>query len=443
MFGTPEPMRKDDNMFSGGEIDPVTGEMTLFKTTTGAMIEDEPPSLHEREARLPSLWLGARTNPLFSTGLNDLGPDQDDIDGYLDNFGGSDGDSLGDLSDFEDADFEAFADSLLDNDALDEELFGYNQDELDRRRQAEVDGDDDSLSDFENDLNSPDFLGLGYLKFGIDNGGAGGQGGDGSAADDESLFSADSFDAEVVVAHATYDTVAKPLASVGMGVEPRGVAPAAISSARSSNLHLAGLHAHSPAPSIAALTDISEYVPTRGTDAVIRLFDGVGPGADAVSSMSAYELSLRVDEARLSDIMGPAGMEAFRSRHTGAVDIESALRSLSRQPQQGYVSVLDVINAKIAFDRSAAVEAGSDAGSTNGRRGSGIFRRSSVRKASRIDGEGGADPRTTRFDMLPQDTDALQEVWGGHQQPGADAATRFIANEISTWDDDGIDEHAF
>eukprot|EP00729_Bicosta_minor_P017657 gene17657-5440_t len=44
MFGTPEPMRNDDNMYSGGEIDPVTGEMTLFKTTTGAMIEDEPPS---------------------------------------------------------------------------------------------------------------------------------------------------------------------------------------------------------------------------------------------------------------------------------------------------------------------------------------------------------------------------------------------------------------
>ena len=33
-------------------------------------------------------------------------------------------DSLGDLSEFEDADFEAFADSLLDDGTLDDELFG-------------------------------------------------------------------------------------------------------------------------------------------------------------------------------------------------------------------------------------------------------------------------------------------------------------------------------
>lgn len=437
MFGTPEPMRKDDNIFSGGEIDPVTGEMTLFKTTTGAVIEDEPPSLHEGDARLPSLWLGARTNPLFSTGLNDLGPDQDDLDEYLDGslYGGSDGDSLGDLSDFEDADFEAFADSLLDNDALDEELFGYNQDEVGRRRHTEPDGDDDSLSDFENDLNSPDILGIGYLKFGIGNDEeqfAGVPLGT-SVGDRESIFSTDSLDAEVVVAHATYDTVSKPLASVGVGVEPHGMTPTPIQRAG------IGSTVHFNTASTPALSEISEYVPTRGTDAVIRLFDGAGPGSTAVSSMSAYELSLRVDEARLSDIMGPEALDRFRSRG-GEVDLEGALRSMSKQPEQGYVSVLDVINTKIANDRRQAVEASSDAGSVRGPRGSGIFRRASVKQASRGDGDGGANSRTTR--LFPLDTDAIQDVWS-YNNPG-EAANRFIADEIDTWEDeDGIDEHAF
>merc|ERR1711935_578950 len=77
-------------------------------------------------------------------------------------------DSLGNLSDFEDADFEAFADSLLD-DNLDDELFGYNRTPepgaAGNFRNPPAMGDTDSLSDFENgdsddDLNLDD-LGIG------------------------------------------------------------------------------------------------------------------------------------------------------------------------------------------------------------------------------------------------------------------------------------------
>lgn len=63
-----------------------------------------------------------------------------------------DDDSLGNLSEFEDADFEAFADSLLEDNA-DEELFGYDKSALASAPMFRnpPPADLDSLSDFEND----------------------------------------------------------------------------------------------------------------------------------------------------------------------------------------------------------------------------------------------------------------------------------------------------
>merc|ERR1712146_14771 len=102
----------------------------------------------------------------------------DDVAGYLPfNEGGdlylgidtgADNDSLGDLSDFDDADFEEFADSLLATSAGDDEvLFGHSQSPKKSVRFAPiVEGvnmatsaasrfstivDDDDLSDFENE----------------------------------------------------------------------------------------------------------------------------------------------------------------------------------------------------------------------------------------------------------------------------------------------------
>jgi len=176
-FGTPEPMHKDvGGGFSGGEIDPVTGEMTLYKNS--GMDVDEgsmnPESLLAADdSRLPGMWGGQRANPLMLGGFGvdmggmggmGMGGDFDDV-----SEDDSEGlDSLGNLSDFEDADFEAFADSLLD-DNLDDELFGYNRNPepgaAGNFRNPPAMGDTDSLSDFENgdsddDLNLDD-LGIG------------------------------------------------------------------------------------------------------------------------------------------------------------------------------------------------------------------------------------------------------------------------------------------
>lgn len=178
-FGTPEPMHKDiGGGFSGGEIDPVTGEMTLYKT---GMDVDEgsmnPESLLAAdETRLPSMWGGQRANPLMLGGFGgaDMGLGLGGMGGGLDFDGGSDDDSegldsLGNLSDFEDADFEAFADSLLD-DNLDDELFGYNRNPepgaAGAFRNPPAMGDADSLSDFENG-NSDDDLNLDDLGIGL------------------------------------------------------------------------------------------------------------------------------------------------------------------------------------------------------------------------------------------------------------------------------------
>jgi hypothetical protein len=87
---------------TGGEIDPTTGEIRLYRTGEGGDAD---------MAGMPSVFTGLRQNPMFG----DLGEPRPSS-GYLDGpeLGMGDGDSLGDLSDFDDADFEAFADSLLD-----------------------------------------------------------------------------------------------------------------------------------------------------------------------------------------------------------------------------------------------------------------------------------------------------------------------------------------
>ena len=159
-FGTPEPMQKElDGAFTGGEIDPITGEMTLYKNTTGSDVDEgaaakAEDSLAPWDPRLPSVWSGQRANPmLFNLDMN-----QDDDSGGED--------SLGDLSDFEDADFEAFADSLLD-DNLDHELFGVRDGPaaMFKNPPTFLGGDTDSLSDFENDsgddISELDMNGLG------------------------------------------------------------------------------------------------------------------------------------------------------------------------------------------------------------------------------------------------------------------------------------------
>jgi len=117
--------------------------MVLFKSEGDAVIE-EAADMNENEARMPDMWTGARTNPMFTPNffetLGDLGSEH------------SEDDSLGDLSEFEDADFEAFADSLLDDGQLDEELFGVNMRTNNPHLSAEklaMLAETDSLSDFE------------------------------------------------------------------------------------------------------------------------------------------------------------------------------------------------------------------------------------------------------------------------------------------------------
>eukprot|EP00040_Diaphanoeca_grandis_P034372 m.212910 g.212910 ORF g.212910 m.212910 type:complete len:1258 (-) comp33137_c0_seq1:546-4319(-) len=161
-FGDPEPMvTQTDGSVVGGEIDPLTGQMTLYKD--GMEVED-PIGIQDR--MMPGMWGGQRGNPI----LNMLGDDED-----LDE--SDDDDSLGNLSDFEDADFEAFADSLLDDHAVEDGLFGYETKGVTHRNPpifggAGTDGDesDDSLSDFENDTSSAGYLGVGVdSMYSVDN----------------------------------------------------------------------------------------------------------------------------------------------------------------------------------------------------------------------------------------------------------------------------------
>lgn len=189
LFGDPEPMQKGDE-FAGGEIDPETGELRLFRAGGNGQEASEL-------AGMPSIWSGLRNNPMFG----DLGEDTP-AEGYIDG-DELEEDSLGDLSDFDDADFEvcarilliallarplspdtaplppthrtvpvaqAFADSLLDNTGdFDDKLFGSGADGVPQtvrlkapaarpRLNLEADESDVSeselsdLSDFENDL---------------------------------------------------------------------------------------------------------------------------------------------------------------------------------------------------------------------------------------------------------------------------------------------------
>jgi hypothetical protein len=162
-FGTPEPLRKNLNdMFSGGEID-MDGRMTLY----GAELNTARSDVRETEfgqnaegvgASLPT-YGNVRANPLF---LNQGGTE--DGSGMVDIYDGNgDGaESIGDLSDFEEADFEAFADSLLDDfeGELDSFLFSSagqtarGSNDLyaaTQRASLNLDSGDD-LSDFELDL---------------------------------------------------------------------------------------------------------------------------------------------------------------------------------------------------------------------------------------------------------------------------------------------------
>jgi hypothetical protein len=148
-FSTPEAMRKElaGGEFSGGEVDPVTGQITMYKTG-GADMGDPNVAMSPLDARMPAVWSGQRSNPM-TFGMSDL----NDESGGGDDGGEGDDDSLGNLSDFEDADFEAFADSLLDDNNLDEELFGYQRDPnvVPAFRNPPPVSPEDSLSDFEND----------------------------------------------------------------------------------------------------------------------------------------------------------------------------------------------------------------------------------------------------------------------------------------------------
>jgi hypothetical protein len=152
VFGAPVPMHGKGGPFSGGEIDPVTGEMVLYKNQgLDAAVELDPElALGAGTVRLPNMWGGQRANPLLMGALGTaLGIADDDGDTSDED---ADADSLGNLSDFEDADFEAFADSLLD-DHLDDELFGFNKRNSisgDFRNPPLAQLDNDSLSDFEN-----------------------------------------------------------------------------------------------------------------------------------------------------------------------------------------------------------------------------------------------------------------------------------------------------
>jgi len=105
-FGTPEPMRAN---FSGGEVDPITGEMKMFGG------DDSKGGVQETSFDA-EMWQqtigrnGMRSNPLFSP------LDQDSEIGLGDYIATEPADEAGSvdsLSDFDELDFENFADSLL------------------------------------------------------------------------------------------------------------------------------------------------------------------------------------------------------------------------------------------------------------------------------------------------------------------------------------------
>jgi hypothetical protein len=136
-FGAPTPLRRGNvvmnDLFAGGEIDPDTGEMTLFGGSPGPEVGGDGGGGGNMIADLwgsgagamPAAWGGVKGNPLFNA-TSDGSNSQSD--GYLtanpDSIDGDD--DLGDLDNFEEADFESFADSLLaeSEEAFEQELFG-------------------------------------------------------------------------------------------------------------------------------------------------------------------------------------------------------------------------------------------------------------------------------------------------------------------------------
>ena len=189
-FGAPEPLRRNkmtvmNELFAGGEIDPETGVMNIYGATPGPeggggnMTDD---LWGTGAGAMPSAWGGVKGNPLFN--INDATTDgsNSQSDGYLTAHPDSlDGDDvLADLDNFEEADFESFADSLLaeSEEAFEQELFGSSAPSDARRQQrdsltapdgawgglannlasAGIQIELDDLSDFENsDMEADDF----------------------------------------------------------------------------------------------------------------------------------------------------------------------------------------------------------------------------------------------------------------------------------------------
>ena len=125
-FGDPEGISMEN--FSGGEIDPITGEIIM--TRKSARLEGNRFSLTQQAETQFGAAFGqgdntvfntVNQNPLFSGGNSEMGASQQEVDEYLetDVVRGADGaSSIGSLSDFDEADFEDFADSLLAESAL-------------------------------------------------------------------------------------------------------------------------------------------------------------------------------------------------------------------------------------------------------------------------------------------------------------------------------------
>lgn len=132
-FGAPQPMQAGgvmqlDGFETGGEIDPITGEVMIYgQGGGGGMAETSFSGMDfgQGTVRLPgNASSGVRANPLFSSGMSGASSDgggdylamgTSEID-ELERLEGAD--SIGSLSDFDEADFEDFADSLIADSAL-------------------------------------------------------------------------------------------------------------------------------------------------------------------------------------------------------------------------------------------------------------------------------------------------------------------------------------
>ena len=118
-FGKPEPMSNFMNpnfeapATTGGEIDPETGEMVLFGAGTGndaGMPTDQYFTVGTGgNGAMPMTWGGLKGNPLFGKSWDGDGSAETGTSAEV---------ALDDLSDFEEEDFESFADSLLESSAF-------------------------------------------------------------------------------------------------------------------------------------------------------------------------------------------------------------------------------------------------------------------------------------------------------------------------------------